>query len=183
MSEGPEARAIPANGEQANPAAAARKRWEPTAWTRPLRYAAVIYLGVAVLQWLLTSALFLNTGNQERATRAQNPNLTADQLQAAASFAIRLGWLATVVIVILMLGLAVGSLGGWRWAFWCVLGWMALSSIGVITNTLALMDPASVAEPPGAVAFSLAWAAAALVLGACCVLAALIYGPWAMRRA
>jgi hypothetical protein len=170
------------DGEEQERFAVARPRREPTSWTKPLRYAVAVYLGGAVVQWVVTTVLFLNTADMARSLKAQDPNLTADELRAAANFAIGLGWLATMVVVILMLLLGVGSLRGWRWAFWAALAWLALSSLGIITNTLGLLDPAVESQPPGAVLFSLFFALVALGLGIWCAVAATLYGPWAMRK-
>jgi hypothetical protein len=170
------------DGEAREWTAVTRARRVPSRWTRPLRYAVVAYLSVAVLQWLVTSVLFLNTADMERSLHAQNPNLAADQLRAAADFAVAVGWLTTVIVIVLMLILAVGTLRGWRWAFWGSLAWLCLSSLGIVTNIFGLLDPAAESQPLGAVLFSLLVAVVALALALWCVVAATRYGPWAMQK-
>jgi hypothetical protein len=160
----------------------ARAPREPTSWTRPLRYAAATFLGLAAIQSVVSTALFLNAASLERVARVQSPSLGEDQLREAANVGLTLGWFVVVVTAALMLLLAAGSLLGWRWAFWAVLAWLALTSIGVITNLVALSHPATQTQPPASLGVGLLFCLAALVLAVWFVVAAARYGPWAMRR-
>lgn len=163
--------------------AVARGHREPTSWTLLLRRAATAYLVLATIQWVVTTALFTNVQSLERATKAQNPSLPADQVQASASFGVTAGWAAVAVLGVVMLVLAFGSYRGWRWAFWAVLAWLALSAIGVLTNLLALSSPATQSQPPASIVVQFVFSLVALALAIWLILAAVRYGPWGMRKA
>jgi hypothetical protein len=155
---------------------------EPTAWTRRLQWAATAYFAVAALQILVTNALFESQQAIERALRAQNATLPAEQLNAAASFGLVAAWAVAIVEAAAWLFLAVASFRGWRWAFWVDLAAFALISIGVATNLLALSNPAVQVQPQASIAVGLLFSLAALALLVAFIAAAARYGPWAMRR-
>ena len=159
-----------------------RARREPTSWTRPLELAAAGFLALDAVQSVVTTALFLNVASAERATRAQNPSIPADQLQAAISLDIGLGWAAVIVPTLIRVLLVAGCIRGWRWSFWATLVWLAVGSIGVVTNPVALANPNVQTMPPGAIGVGLLFSVAALALLAWFVVAAVRYGPWAMRK-
>jgi hypothetical protein len=163
-------------------AAARRGRREPTSWTMPLRLTAAGYLVLTTLYSVVTTALYVNAPALERVQRVQHAGLSEDQLRDSANLGVSLGWAVVVVLGVLALLLAAGSYLGWRWAFWADLLWLVLSSFLVLTNAVALANPEAQTMPPGAIVVSLVLAAAAFVLLLWFVLAALRYGPWAMRR-
>jgi hypothetical protein len=171
------------SGEDPQVEETGRPRREPTSWTRPMQRAAAAYLVVGVAWTLLTTVLFVNVATVERMTRVTNPSVPPDQVEASASFSVGLGWAVTVAVSVLMLVLALGSVRGWRWTFWAVLVWLALTSVGVITNSVALASPTSVVEPPAAIVVGLLLSAAGLALLVWFIVAAARYGPWAVRRA
>jgi len=105
-----------------------------------------------------------------------------DQLQNTANLGVTLGWAVVIATSIIMLVLALGSFQGWRWAFWAVLVWLGLTSVGVATNAVALANPRAQAQPPGAIAVGLVFSLVALALLAWFVAAAVRYGPWGVRR-
>src|SRR5215467_16229209 len=160
----------------------ARGYREPTSWTLPLQRTAAAYMLLAAIEQLVSTALFTNTASIERATRAQQPSLSEDQIHAAAQIGVALGWATVVVLICIMALLAVGSLLRWRWAFWVVLVWLALSSIGVATGATALASNVVQAQPKGSIAVGLVFAVAALALLVWFIVAAARYGPWAMRK-
>jgi hypothetical protein len=168
------------DGEQWQPLTRAHR--EPTSWTRPLQLVTAAYMLLGAVHSVVSTVLFLNTDSVIRAARAQNPALSDDQLRQAASIGVAVGWTTVVVLSLVMLFLALGSFIGWRWVFWVDLAWLALISIGVVTNLVALANPAAQSMPPGAIAISLVFSAAALALLAWFLLAAFRYGPWAMRK-
>src|SRR6266566_8981672 len=107
---------------------------EPTSWTMPLRWVAAGYLVLATLYSIATTALYVNAPALERVQRAQNSPLSDQQLHDAANLGVALGWGVVIVLAAVALLLAAGSFLGWRWAFWAILAWLALSSVGVATN-------------------------------------------------
>lgn len=156
---------------------------EPTAWTRPLQLVTAAFLLLGVLNSVVGAALFLRADAVMRASRAQNPAMSEETLRQVANFGVLIGWTTVVVISLVLLLLAVGSFLGWRWVFWVCLAWLALSSLGVITNLLALFaNPATQQMPQGALALSFLLSLAALALLVWYVVALARYGPWAMRK-
>jgi len=93
-----------------------------------------------------------------------------------------LSWATVIVLSAIMIFLAVGSMFRWRWAFWVVLVWLALSSLGVAQGALALSSTAVQSQPKGSIAVGLVFAIAALGLLLWFIAAAARYGPWAMRK-
>ena len=160
----------------------ARGYREPTSWTLPLQRAAAAYMVLAAIEQLVSTALFTNTASIAEATRAQRPALSDEQIQTAAQFGVALGWATVIVLSGIMVLLAVGSLLRWRWAFWVVLVWLALSCIGVVTGAVALTSNVVQAQPKGSIAVGLAFAVAAVALLVWFIVAAARYGPWAMRK-
>ncbi|HKF19881.1 MAG TPA: hypothetical protein VKF14_22220 [Candidatus Dormibacteraeota bacterium] len=161
----------------------ARGYREPTSWTLPLQRVAAAYLVLASIEQLVTSALFMNVASVEKATRARQPSLPDDQVHTAAQLGVAFGWVTVVVLSLIMVLLAVGSLLRWRWAFWVVLVWLALSSvIGVATGPTALASNLLQVQPKGSIAVGLVFAVAALALLVWFIVALARYGPWAMRK-
>lgn len=160
----------------------ARVRREPTAWTPLLQGAAVVYFLVATFELLITTALFTNSPNVQKAITALNPSIASERLQAAATLAVAFAWLTVVVLCAAMVFLAAASLLRWRWAFWVVLAWFGLSSLGVATNSVALLGGLVQAQPRWSLAVSLLISLAALGLFVWFIIAAARYGPWAMKK-
>ena len=160
----------------------ARGYREPTGWTLPLQRASAAYLVLAALEQIVSNALFTNTASVEKTVRAQQPSLSADQVHTAAQLGVALSWATVVVLSAIMIFLAVGSLLRWRWAFWVVLVWLALSSLGVAQGALALSSTAVQSQPKASIAVGLVFAIAALGLLVWFVVAAARYGPWGMRK-
>ena len=160
----------------------ARGYREPTDWTLPLQRAGAAYLVVAALEQVVTNALFTNSASVERTIRAQQPSWSADQVHSAAQLGVALSWATVVVLSAIMIFLAVGSLLRWRWTFWVVLVWLALSSLGVAQGALALTSTAVQSQPKGSIAVGLVVAVAGLGLLVWFIVAAVRYGPWGMRK-
>ena len=161
----------------------ARGYREPTSWTQLLQRTAAAYMLLAAIEQLVSTALFTNTASIEKATRAQQPSLSDEQIHAAAQLGVALGWATVIVLSCIMILLAVGSLLRWRWAFWVALVWLALSSgIGVATGPAALASNVLQVQPKGSIAVGLVFGVAGLALLVWFIMAAARYGPWAMRK-
>jgi hypothetical protein len=161
---------------------AVRGRREPTSWTMPLRWVTVAYLALNAIYWIVTTALYVNAPALERVHRVQRPDLSDQTLHDSATLGVALGWAVVVVLVVISLVLAVGSLRGWRWAFWAVLAWWFVSGLGVVTNLVALANPAAQTQPQWATVGFLLLAAVAVALLLWFLAAAIRFGPWAMRK-
>ena len=155
---------------------------QPTSWTLPLQRVTAAFLSVSILWSLLSGVLFVSQASVARSLRASNPNLTADQVQSAASLGYTTGWVTVGIVAVLYAVLIAGSLRGWRWAFWITLVALAIGSIGVLTNSLALTDTAAQTQPAPATAVSLVLSAVSLAMTTWFIAAAVRFGPWAMRR-
>jgi len=147
----------------------ARGYREPTSWTAPLQRAAATYLVLAALEQVVTNALFTNTAS-------------VDQIHTAAQLGVALSWATVILLSAIMIFLAIGSLLRWRWAFWAVLVWLALSSLGVASGASALSSTAVQSQPKGSIAAGLVFAVIALGLLVWFIAAAARFGPWAMRK-
>lgn len=153
-----------------------------TSWTLPLRRVTAGFLVVFAAWQVVTNAVLLSEADLERTLRATNPTLTADDVHGPAMQYYTISVLVVAVIAAGLLVLALGSLRGWRWAFWLDLAALALMSLTVLTNALALANPGVQALPPAAIAVNLLVALVALGLLLWFIAAAVRYGPWAMRR-
>jgi hypothetical protein len=159
----------------------ARNQREPTSWTQPLRRAVAAYLLLAAVLDIVTNAVVSSVSTLETALRSANPDLAADQVHSQATVAYAASWVFVVVVAAIYVAVAVGSLRGWRWAFWVSLVVLALRSIGVVTSGLALTS-STARTPAWASAMDLALAVVALALLVWLIVAAARFGPWAMRR-
>ncbi|HXM58262.1 MAG TPA: hypothetical protein VOB72_22875 [Candidatus Dormibacteraeota bacterium] len=155
---------------------------EPTAWTQPLRRATAAFLVVFAAWQLVTNAVLVREADLERTLRATNPTLTADDVHGPAMQYYTISVVVVAVIAGALLLLALGSLRGWRWAFWLDLAVLALMSVTILTNALALANPGVQALPSAAIAVNLLVAVVALGLLIWFIAAAVRYGPWATRR-
>jgi hypothetical protein len=168
------------DGQQWVPLAAGYR--EPTSWTRPLRLTVAAYLVVNVIYSLVGAALYLNAASVERAIRASGNQVPTDQIQQAVQISVVVGWVFVLVLTGVSIVLAVGSYLGWRWAFWVTLVWLGLNSIGVISNAGSLANASSQPQPVAIIAGSLLLSLVALALFIWMLVAAIRYGPWAMRK-
>jgi hypothetical protein len=131
---------------------------------------------------VVTTALFLTAANMERVLRASNANVGGDQVSQAVNFSILAAWAVVIVLAVVSLLLAVGSFLGWRWVFWVALVWLALNSVGVLSNLNALANSGTQVEPAGVVVGSLLLSVVALGLFIWFVVALVRFGPWAMKK-
>jgi hypothetical protein len=160
----------------------ARGYREPTSWTRPMQLAIAAYLVLSAVYSLVSTALFLNAAAIEKAIRSSNASVPSDQVQQAVTLALVVGWVFAVVIAAVSVLFAIGSYLGWRWAFWASLVWLGLNSIGVLTNLGSLANASTQPQPVAVIAGSLVLSLIALALFIWLVVAAVRYGPWAMRK-
>jgi hypothetical protein len=160
----------------------ARGYREPTQWTRPLQQVTAAYLVVATLVSLVTTALFTSVAQVERSVRSATPQLPDDQVHMQATLGYAVGWVVIGIVGLIFVGLAIGGLLGWRWVFWVDVAVLALSSIGVVTNLLSLAGALPQSQPAASYVLSLVLSLAAVALLVWFLVAAVRYGPWAMRR-
>ena len=160
----------------------ARGQREATPWTLPMQRIVAGFFVVYAAISLVTNLLFVTEAALERTLRASGTQLDPDQVRSAASLGYVLGWITLAIIAVAVLALAAGSVRGLRWVFWLDLVALALISIGLVTNTLALAGSAAQTLPPAVIAFDLLVSLVALGLLVWGVVAAVRFGPWAMRR-
>lgn len=160
----------------------ARGHREPTSWTVPLRRISAAYLLLSALTALVTNVLFETRAAIERSVRASSPRLTDDQVQASVSIGYAFAWVVVAIVVVGAVVLAAASYRGWRWAFWVDLVVLAIGSIQVVTNAIALTSSTTSILPPAAIGVDLVLSVMALALLVWFIVAAARFGPWAMRR-
>ena len=148
-----------------------------------MQLVTAVFLVVGVLNSLVVDALYLRADTFIRITRAQNTSLPDDTIRQIANFQVLVTWTLLVVVSVVLLVLAVGSLLRWRWAFWVNLAWLILSSIGLFTSLAALAArPATQAIPRAAIGLSILLSLAGLALLIWYIVALARFGPWAMRK-
>ena len=97
---------------------------------------------------------------------------------------VAIGFTYGVVIFISLLSVvaAIGSYLGWRWMFWVALVLFGLSGIGTFTNLGSLFKPSTSPLPVVALGLNELFSVASLALCIWMIIAAVRYGPWAMKK-
>lgn len=157
--------------------------WEPTNWTRPIQSAVALYWAIAGAVSILTPFLFgqaLKDAALKQVVK-QNPSLPPDTQQAA----VQLGFTIALVFAIVfgLVYLALAALSIFRritWVFYANLVLLGLSSIGVVSNLVALSGSDN-ASPTAATGVGLLLSTAALVLFVWMLIARIRRGVWACR--
>jgi hypothetical protein len=158
----------------------ARGQREPTSWTLPLRRTVAAYLVLVALFDVVSNGIVVTMSSLEGALRSSAAGLSADEVQAQAAVAFALGWVSVGVVAAVYVLLAAGSFVGWRWAFWADMAVLALRGLTAVTSALALSRPAPTPTWLSGLDLVIALVAAALLVWL--VVAAVRFGPWAMRR-
>lgn len=156
---------------------------EPTAWTRPMQLAAAALFAIDAVASVAFTLIFETHSAMVQVLKQQNsqipPGMTIDQLADTAR-AIAIG--VVVFIAVLAVVAAVGSFLGWRWMFWAALVLFAFGGIGALTNIAALTNPSSSAYPVWVLAGNELISIASAAMFVWMLIAAIKYGPWAMKK-
>ena len=156
---------------------------EPTPWTRPMQLGVVAFFVIEVLFSIITSALFINHDSMLKVLQAQGTSIPqGTDVNTVVSISIVFAWVVTVVIAAIELVAALGSYLRWRWMFWVVLVLLGIGSIGAVTNINTFAHPQTSPVPTWGVAISELLAIGSLGLFLWMLIAAIRYGPWAMKK-
>ncbi len=144
--------------------------------------AAAVFAVEAVFS-VVTAIVYDNRAAMIQVLKAQNTQLpqgmTIEQL-ADTSVAIAIG--VVVAIAVLELVAATGSLLRWRWMFWAALVLFGLGAIGAVATVTSLRNPSSTNFPVTVLVVNELLALAAGAMFVWMLLAAIKYGPWAMKK-
>jgi hypothetical protein len=156
---------------------------EPTPWTRPMQLAVAAFFVLETLLSILTSALFINHDSMLRVMQAQGTSIPpGTDVSAIVNISIVFAWIVVVVIGVLDLVAALGSFLGWRWMFWVALVLNGLAAIGGVTNLRTFANPNSSPVPIWGVSVGEVFSLIGLGLFIWMLIAAIRFGPWAMKR-
>jgi hypothetical protein len=167
---------------------------EPTSWTRPLQltviawyvFSALYTLSIPLWMGGFMSQITNQMVRQQEATNGQP--LPPGFSETMTTVMTTMFWGSALVGVILCAVAIIGALRRWKWIFYVILVFLALGALGLPIDLINAFGGGSVNAAEG---FSLpAWTAwlgivTSLVSGglaAWMLIAAIRFGPWAMRR-
>ena len=161
----------------------ARGERQPTAWTRPMQLTVAALFGVNAVWSVLAVIVFANHDSMLRALQAQGTQFPSGTdvntvVNVAVGFAIGFA----VFIAVLQLVAAVGSYLGWRWMFWAAIVLCGLGGLSALGNLSTFARPSTSPFPIWAVVVSTLLELAALGAFVWLLIAAVRFGPWAMKK-
>ncbi|HEX7263573.1 MAG TPA: hypothetical protein VF383_05295 [Candidatus Dormibacteraeota bacterium] len=131
---------------------------------------------------VFTILVFVNHDSMLNAIRAQGTLPSGTDVDAAVNLAIGVTYGFVIFLAVLWLIAAVGSYLGWRWMFWAALILYGFSAISVFTNLTSLANPSKSAIPTSGLIVSEGFSVIGLALFVWMLVAAIKYGPWAMKK-
>lgn len=141
------------------------------------------YFVVSAFFSLVTSAIYINHDSMLRVIRAQGTQIPqGTDMDTVVNISIFFAIAIVIVIAALELVAALGSYLGWRWMFWVVLVLLGLDAIGAVSNLGYFARPDTSPVPTWAVGVSEVFAVAGLGLFVWLLIAAIKFGPWAMKK-
>ena len=148
-----------------------------------MQLGVVAFFVVEILFSIITSAVFINHDSMLKVLQAQGTSIPqGTDVNTVVSISIVFAWVVTVVIAAIELVAALGSYLRWRWMFWVVLVLLGIGSIGAVTNINTFAHPQTSPVPTWGVAISELLAIGSLGLFLWMLIAAIRYGPWAMKK-
>jgi hypothetical protein len=155
---------------------------EPTPWTRPMQLIVAAVFVLSALGSVITTLVFVNHDSMLNAVRAQGTLPSGTDVDAAVNLAIGVTYGFVILLAVLWLVAAVGSYLGWRWMFWAALVLYGLSAISAFTNLSTLSNPSKSPIPTAGLIVSELFSVIGLGLFVWMLVAAIKYGPWAMKK-
>jgi hypothetical protein len=155
---------------------------EPTPWTRPMQLIVAAVFVLSALGSVITTLVFVNHASMLNAVRAQGTLPSGTDVDAAVNLAIGVTYGFVILLAVLWLVAAVGSYLGWRWMFWAALVLYGLSAISAFTNLSTLSNPSKSPIPTAGLIVSELFSVIGLGLFVWMLVAAIKYGPWAMKK-
>jgi len=169
------------DGTQWVPLAAGHR--EPTSWTRPMQLLAAAVFLVSAIANVAFTLIFVNHDAMVNAINAQGTKIPAgSDIDTVVNVAIGFTYGVVIFISLLSVVAAIGSYLGWRWMFWVALVLFGLSGIGTFTNLGSLFKPSTSPLPVVALGLNELFSVASLALCIWMIIAAVRYGPWAMKK-
>lgn len=155
---------------------------EPTPWTRPMQLIVAALFVLSAVGSLITTFVYVNHDSMLNAIKAQGTLPSGTDVDAAVNLAIGVTYGFVIFLAILWLVAAVGSYLGWRWMFWAALVLYGLSAISAFTNLSSLSNPSRSPIPTPGLIVSEVFSVIGLGLFVWMLIAAIKYGPWAMKK-
>ena len=169
------------DGQQWVPLAAGYR--EPTPWTRPMQLISAGLFVISAISGIVITIAFVNHDSVLRAIHAQGSQIPArTDIDTVVNITIGITYGIAILFAVLWLVAALGSYLGWRWMFWAALVLYGLSGISVFTNLGSFANPDRSPIPTSGLVVSELFAVLGLAMFVWMLVAAIKYGPWAMRK-
>jgi hypothetical protein len=155
---------------------------EPTPWTRPMQLISTALFALTAVISLISTFIYVNHDSILKVIKAQNNLPAGTDIESAVGVGLAFAYGVVIFLSLCWLVAAVGSYLGWRWMFWAALVLYGLSGISALTNLSSLSDPRrSPVALPGLIV-SEVLEVAGLAMFVWMLIAAIKYGPWAMKK-
>jgi len=156
---------------------------EPTPWTRPMQLITAALFAISAISGVVTTIAFVNHDSVLRAIHAQGTQVPAGtNIDTVVNVTIGITYGVAIFFSLLYLVAALGSYLGWRWMFWAALVLYGLSGITVFTNIGSFANPDRSPIPVTGLIVSELFAVLGLAMFVWMLIAAIRYGPWAMKK-
>ncbi len=156
---------------------------EPTPWTRPMQLITAALFAISAISGIVTTIAFVNHDSVLRAIHAQGTQVPAGtNIDTVVNVTIGITYGVAIFFSLLYLVAALGSYLGWRWMFWAALVLYGLSGITVFTNIGSFANPGRSPIPVTGLIVSELFAVLGLAMFVWMLIAAIRYGPWAMKK-
>jgi hypothetical protein len=155
---------------------------EPTPWTRPMQLTSATLFALTAVISLISTFIYVNHDSILKVIKAQNNLPAGTDIESAVGVGLAFAYGVVIFLSLCWLVAAIGSYLGWRWMFWAALVLFGLSGISALTNLSSLRDPSrSPVALPGLIV-SEVLEVAGLAMFVWMLVAAIKYGPWAMKK-
>ncbi len=155
---------------------------EPTSWTRPMQLTVAGFFALNAAYTVISSAIYINHDSMLRVIKAQGNMPSGTDPETVVGVSLFFAFAFIVFFAVLALAAALGSYLGWRWMFWVALVLFGFGSIGAVTNLFSFSRPATTEFPIWALGVSELFGIASAALFVWLLIAAVKFGPWAMKR-
>ena len=138
---------------------------------------------ISAISGVVTTIAFVNHDSVLRAIHAQGTQVPAGtDIDTVVNVTIGITYGVAIFFSLLYLVAALGSYLGWRWMFWAALVLYGLSGITVFTNIGSFANPDRSPIPVTGLIVSELFAVLGLAMFVWMLIAAIRYGPWAMKK-
>ncbi len=156
---------------------------EPTSWTRAMQLITAALFAISAISGVVITIAFVNHDSVLRALHAQGTRIpVTTSIDTVVNITIGITYAVAIFFSLLYLVAALGSYLGWRWMFWAALVLYGLSGITVFTNIGSFANPDRSPIPVAGLIISELFAVLGLAMFVWMLIAAIRYGPWAMKK-